>query len=117
MAAGPFADELSSSASSFRKMIGHIAEKISVSNRGPFPLCHGDFGHNHMVFDDNYHLLGVIDWEAAFATPWEIAGEFPLTLSVVPPAIDVPWNYDEMGQARNVDYQQRFTDRKSTSRS
>jgi aminoglycoside phosphotransferase (APT) family kinase protein len=37
-----------------------------VQDKGPFPLCHGDFGHNNMVFDDEYNLLGVIDWEAAY---------------------------------------------------
>jgi aminoglycoside phosphotransferase (APT) family kinase protein len=36
-------------------------------------------GHNNMVFDDEYNLLGVIDWEAAYAGPWELFGEFPVS--------------------------------------
>lgn len=110
-AAGPFAGEVSLSASSLKSWIHSNAEKISVCNKGPFPLCHGDFGHNNMIFDDKYRLLGVIDWEGAFAAPWEVAAEFPLSLSVVPPPIDVPWNYDEMGTPKDEENRQRFADR------
>lgn len=110
-AAGPYAGELSASASSFKTLVNDLAESLSVHNKGPFPLCHGDFGHNNIIFDDRYQLLGVIDWEAAFAGPWEVSGEFPLTLSMVPPAMDVPWNYDEMGYPKDVQDQQKLFDR------
>ena len=56
------------------------AERLSMCNEGPFPLCHGDLGHNSIEFDNDYCLLGVVNWEGAFATLYEIAGEFPLTL-------------------------------------
>lgn len=46
------------------------------------------------MVDNQYHVLGLIGWEYAFAGPWEIFGDFPLTLSTVPPAINAPWNYD-----------------------
>lgn len=64
-----------------------------------------------MIFDDEYNLLGVIDWEAAFAGPWEISGEFPLTLSTVPPDMDAPWNYDEKGYPKDPGDIQKFEDR------
>ncbi|KAF7631336.1 hypothetical protein AFLA_012194 [Aspergillus flavus NRRL3357] len=64
-AAGSFADELSISGLAFKALMNDMAEELSKSNEGPFPLCHGDFGHNNMIFDDNYRLLGVIDWEGA----------------------------------------------------
>ena len=64
-----------------------------------------------MIFDDEYKLLGVIDWEAGFAGPWEISGEFPLTLSIVPPDMDAPWNYDEKGYPKDADDLQRVADR------
>jgi hypothetical protein len=112
-AAGSLADELSSSADSFRSSIGSLAESLSVRNEGPFPLCHGDFGHNNMIFDDDYKLLGVIDWEAGFAGPWEISAEFPLTLSIVPPDMDAPWNYDEKGCPKDAGDTQKFADREA----
>ena len=110
-AAGPFTDEVSASALSFKKMVYDLAGGLSIRNEGPFPLCHGDFGHNNIIFDDRYRLLGVIDWEGAFAGPWEISGEFPLTLYMVPPAMDVPWNYDEDGLPKDADVRQRLVDR------
>lgn len=97
-ASGPYSEEILASTSSFLPLIKTVASKIFSNNHGPFPLYHGDFGHNNMVFDDNYRLLGVIDWEYAFAAPMEISGQFPLNLSVIPPAMDVPWNYDEEGR-------------------
>ncbi|EER37499.1 conserved hypothetical protein [Histoplasma capsulatum H143] len=110
-AAGSFADELSASASSFKQLVNDLAGGLSIRNDGPFPLCHGDFGHNNIIFDDKYRLLGVIDWEGAFAGPWEISGEFPLTLSIVPPVMDVPWNYDENGLPKDAKDRQRLVDR------
>ncbi|RDW67451.1 uncharacterized protein DSM5745_09317 [Aspergillus mulundensis] len=110
-AAGSHADEILESTSSFLTLIHKAADRLSLNNNGPFPLCHGDFGHNNMVFDDSYRSLGVIDWEAAFAAPYEISGEFPLSLSVVPPAIDVPWDYDEGGRPKRPEDIERFADR------
>ncbi|KAJ5544074.1 hypothetical protein N7494_005353 [Penicillium frequentans] len=107
-AAGSLADELSISASSFMSSVATLAGKISVQDNGPFPLCHGDFGHNNMIFDDNYKLLGVIDWEAAYAGPWEMFGEFPLSLSIIPPDMDATWNYDENGFPKDAESVQRL---------
>ncbi|EDN04741.1 predicted protein [Histoplasma mississippiense (nom. inval.)] len=110
-AAGSFANELSASASCFKQLVNDLAGGLSIHNDGPFPLCHGDVGHNNIIFDDKYRLLDVIDWEGAFAGPWEISGEFPLTLSIVPPVMDVPWNYDENGLPKDAKDRQRLVDR------
>lgn len=112
-AAGQYVNEISTSLSAFRKWVNDNAEHLSINNTGPFPLCHGDFGHNNIVFDDNYRLLGVIDWETAFAAPYETSCEFSLTLSVIPPAMDVPWNYDEAGCPKDPELRQKFEDRAS----
>jgi len=111
-ATGPYAAEIISSVATFPESIGKLASRISIRNHGPFPLCHGDFGHNNIIVDDGYNILGVIDWETAFAGPWEVFGDFPLTLSVVPPAIDAPWNYDEEGNPKSPGLVQQFADQK-----
>jgi len=90
-----------------------LSHEISTRDHGPFPLCHGDFGHNNIVVDDEYRVLGVIDWESAFAAPWEVLADFPLTLSTIPPAIDAPWNYDEAGNPKDEETIQRYADRKA----
>lgn len=111
-ACGPYAAEIIPSVSSFAKSIGELANTLSVRDDGPFPLCHGDFGHNNIIVDDQYHILSVIDWEMAFAGPWEIFGDFPLTLSIIPPAIDAPWNYNEDGSPKSADLVEQFADQK-----
>ncbi|KAE8312517.1 hypothetical protein BDV41DRAFT_565102 [Aspergillus transmontanensis] len=94
-AAGSFVDELSISSLAFNALMNDMVEELSKSDEGPFPLCHGDFGHNNMIFDDNYLLLG----------------NFPLTLSAEPPAIYVRWNHDENGHPKDAKTRQRFADR------
>lgn len=96
-ACGEYFDEVNASIASFPDSIAAIADRLSGFDHGPFPLCHGDFGHNNVIVDDNYKILGVIDWEHAFAGPWEVFADFPLTLTTIPPAMDVPWNYDDQG--------------------
>lgn len=39
-----------------------LASKLCIQDRGPFPVCHVDFGHNNIVVGDNYKILGVIDF-------------------------------------------------------
>ncbi|UPK93058.1 hypothetical protein LCI18_003993 [Fusarium solani-melongenae] len=109
-ASGPYAAEIIPSVSSFPESIRRLADRLSVLNYGPFPLCHGDFGHNNVIVNDAYRILGVIDWETAFAGPWEIFGDFPLTLSIVPPAMDAPWNYNKDGSPKAADLAQQFAD-------
>ena len=110
--AGLFADELSLSGSSFLSSVTTLAGDLSVQGKGPFPLCHRDFGHNNMFFDDEYNLLGVVGWEAAHAGRWELFGEFPLTLSTIPPNMDASWNYDENGLPRDAKIIQRNADKR-----
>lgn len=90
METGPFTDEVVPSVSSFPGSISQLASRLSVLDRGPFPLCHGDFGHNNIIVDDTDHIIGVIEWETTFAEPWGIFADFPLTLSTVPLAMDAP---------------------------
>ncbi|KAK0368394.1 hypothetical protein CLIM01_14249 [Colletotrichum limetticola] len=112
-ASGQYADEIIPSVSSFPKSISNLASKLSARDHGPFPLCHGDFGHNNIIVDDEYRVLGLIDWEASFAGPWEMFADYPLTLSMVPPAIDVPWNYNEQGDPVTDDLKQQLADQQS----
>lgn len=56
-------EELTASASNSKSMIHDLAGILSIRNEDPLTLLHGDFGHNNIIFDDRYRLLGVIDWE------------------------------------------------------
>ncbi|KAF5017914.1 hypothetical protein F66182_10130 [Fusarium sp. NRRL 66182] len=109
---GQFADEIAHSTALFLPTIKKLANKLSVHDHGPFPIYHGDFGHNNVIVDDDYRVLGVIDWEGAFAGPWEIFGDFPLSISTVPPAMDAPWGYNEDGSPISVEVAQKVADQK-----
>lgn len=102
-AAGEYAAEVKQSVSSFRKSMSELADRLSIHDNGPFPLQHGDFGHNNVIVDADYRVLGVIDWEFASAVPWEIAADFSLNITSVPRAMDVPWNWDEQGNPLDVE--------------
>ncbi|KAH8174145.1 phosphotransferase enzyme family protein [Sarocladium implicatum] len=72
--------------------------KIAVSHivvesrlRGPFPLCHLDLHHGNLLFDDEYNLVGVIDWSEAQTVPME-------RLAVSPEFVTFPAGADENNQ-------------------
>ncbi|WDK21047.1 hypothetical protein CGRA01v4_12336 [Colletotrichum graminicola] len=112
-ASGQYADEIIPSVSSFPKSITNLATRLSAHDHGPFPLCHGDFGHNNIIVDDEYCVLGLIDWEASFAGLWEMFADSPLTLLMVPPAIDVLWNYNDQGDPVTDELREQLADQKS----
>lgn len=86
-----------------------LAASIPLRDHGPFPLFHKDFGHNNIVVDDDYNILGVVDWEHACSVPWECV-YFPITLLVVPAAMDAPENYDENGIATDPETRSEIED-------
>lgn len=49
----------------------------SVRNEGPFPLAHNDLGVHNVLFDEDWKLVGVIDWSGACVVPWESFAQFP----------------------------------------
>jgi isoamyl acetate esterase len=44
---------------------------------GPFPLAHNDLGVHNTLFDEDWNLVGVIDWSGACVVPWESFAQFP----------------------------------------
>lgn len=51
-ASDSYANEVETSTASFEPLINDLATRLSVRNEGPFPPCHGNFGHNNIIFDD-----------------------------------------------------------------
>ncbi|KAG5989135.1 hypothetical protein E4U52_005892 [Claviceps spartinae] len=66
---------------------------IIVEDRlyGPFPLCHFDLHYGNLLFDDEYNLTGVVDWDGAATAPLE-------RLAVSPEFITFPGISDEKNQ-------------------
>ena len=107
---GIYGDKILHGVLTFPQRVSELAGRIAVRDNGPFPLIHPDFFHSNIIVDDDWKVLGVIDWEYAQSVPWETV-EFPLTLSVCPRLIDAPWNYDENGVAKDEDTRAMIKDR------
>lgn len=103
-------DEIKASIIDFPRRIKALSANIPVRDHGPFPLVHDDFGHNNIVVDDHYNILGLIDWENACSMPWESV-YFPLTLSVVPRPMVPAWMYED-GVPKNEKIRVRIDERR-----
>ena len=66
----------------FPLKVTELTHPIPVHNEGLLLLFHNDSGHNNIAADDEYKILGVIDWESAFVVPWEVI-DFPSTLWMI----------------------------------
>lgn len=98
---GPI-EEVLASVNEFPSLVDALAGSLSSRDHGPFPLYHPDLRHSNIMVDEEFQVLAIIDWEGASTVPWELI-EFPLFLAVVPRAMDVAWNYDELGQPVDPD--------------
>jgi len=87
-----------------------VAPNLSLEDEGPFRLIHPDFGHNNIIIDDSYSILGVIDWEGAFVGPSEMAAQFPLRLQLPPEDISQE-SRDSNGVIENPYWRKRWENR------
>ncbi|KAH6666619.1 hypothetical protein B0J14DRAFT_604015 [Halenospora varia] len=110
-ASGSHASTILPSVASFKPAFASIAERLSVSNTGPFPLRHGYFRYSDIIVDDNYRILGILHWKSAFAGPWEVFGSFPPIISIVPREMDPSSNYDENGLPKDKETLEMIRDR------
>lgn len=111
-ACGIYADDIIKSIKDFPRLIRKLSYRLSAGReQGFYPLRHPDFGHNNIVVKNDYKVLGVIDWEGAYTAPVEIL-EFPLTVQVVPSAMDLPSNYDLDGLSLDEKTRARIADRR-----
>ena len=94
--------EIRTQIAEFPNKLEEVAEYVPVRDHGPFPLFHPDFGHNNMIVDDDYNILGVVDWEYAYSAPWERV-YFPIIMLVVLAPMSPPEFYDENGIATEAE--------------
>ncbi|KAL4935705.1 hypothetical protein BDV06DRAFT_234005 [Aspergillus oleicola] len=82
----------------FPSQIKEIASRLSICDKGPFPLAHDDFLHSNIMVDEsNFEVTGIIDWEGACTVPYELIS-FPEFLTAMPVSFDLPHKYDQDGQ-------------------
>ncbi|KAJ5349883.1 hypothetical protein N7541_007610 [Penicillium brevicompactum] len=82
----------------FPSQIKSMASRLSLCDKGPFPLSHEDFLHSNIMVDENtFDVTGIIDWEGACTVPIEFL-TFPDFLTAMPMSFDLPGKYDQDGQ-------------------
>ena len=87
--------EMAASIDEFPSRIHNLAATIPLLNEGPFPLYHPDFSLANIIVNDNYKILGVIDWEDASTVPWDLVHS-PFSLS--PKELRGPRVHEENGE-------------------
>ena len=106
------AEEMVKIIDDFPLQIKAMASRLSKFNNGPFPLCHEDFLHSNIMFDEKtFEVTGVIDWEGACTVPWELIA-FPEFLTSMPPSFGFPDQYDDAGQPLDADERERWRERR-----
>ena len=83
-------------------------------NSGPFPLYHPDFLHSNIIVasDDDFSVLGVIDWEGAHTVPVDLL-RFPRFLQLMPRRFGRASRYDADGQLVDEDDRRKHTARET----
>jgi aminoglycoside phosphotransferase (APT) family kinase protein len=67
---------LKQAVTSFPSRLKSVVEKGSpnalTSCRDGYPIVHRDFRPHNILFDDEFNIVGVIDWEFAHSAPFEV---------------------------------------------
>lgn len=102
---------LEASILAFPSRLKKLAATIPTRNHGPFPLIHPDFALWNVVVDDDYKILGIIDWEFAHSGPWEMVHP-PLCFMLTPaPLVPSSW-YGEDGTPVDENLKERYEEMK-----
>ncbi|KAJ5194458.1 hypothetical protein N7491_001796 [Penicillium cf. griseofulvum] len=94
----------------FPSQIKAMATRLSLYNKGPFPLAHVDFLHSNIMVDDSFCVTGIIDWEDACTVPYELL-TFPDFLTAMPVSFDLPQKYDQYGQPLGEELRELWRER------
>jgi hypothetical protein len=95
----------------FPSQIRAMANRLSASNSGPFPMCHDDFLHSNIMVDEaTFDATGIIDWEGACTVPWGLIA-FPEFLQAMPRSFDLPHKYDRDRQPLDEEVRQTWRER------
>ncbi|KAK8859544.1 protein kinase-like protein [Apiospora arundinis] len=109
MGRGP-TEEILRAIHEFPSQIKAMSSRLSQTDRGPFPLCHGDFLHSNMIVNEDFELAAVIDWESASTYPLELV-EFPSFLKVMPVQFGSSGDYDKDGLPLDEEEKQKWKER------
>jgi aminoglycoside/choline kinase family phosphotransferase len=70
-------------------ILGHLMRTHQEEKSGPFRLTNRDFGAHNILVNDNFDIVGVIDFDGVMAAPLEAVAQYPILsfLDVDPPGV------------------------------
>jgi hypothetical protein len=70
-------------------ILGHLMRIHGEERSGPFRLTNRDFGAHNILVNDNFDVVGVIDFDGVMAAPLETVAQYPILsfLDVDPPGV------------------------------
>lgn len=102
---------LEASILAFPSRLKKLAVNVPLRNNGPFPLIHSDFAPWNILVDDDYKVLGVIDWEFSHTGPWEMVHFFMGFMPTPAPMAPPEW-YDDAGMPLRDNLKETFREMK-----
>ena len=68
-------------------LLNHLMSIYSEERTGPFRLVNRDFGAHNILVDNDFNIVGVVDFDGVTAAPLEAAAQFPVLscMDVEPP--------------------------------
>jgi hypothetical protein len=63
----------------------HLISLCGYNNRGcPFSLTNRDFGAHNLLVNDDFEIIGVIDFDGVMAAPIEVVTQYPSLTGLEP---------------------------------
>ncbi|KAI1080869.1 hypothetical protein F5B20DRAFT_579688 [Whalleya microplaca] len=59
-------------------LLNHLMNLYSEERDGPFRLNNSDFGAHNVLVDDDFNIVGVVDFDGVAAAPLEAAAQYPV---------------------------------------
>lgn len=68
-------------------VLNHLMRLNDTETTGPFRLTNRDFGAHNILVDNDFNIVGVLDFDGVMAAPLEVAAQYPTLsfLDVEPP--------------------------------
>ncbi|KAJ3573390.1 hypothetical protein NPX13_g4721 [Xylaria arbuscula] len=72
-------------------LLNHLMNIYCQGSSGPYTLTNRDFGPHNILVDNDFNIVGVIDFDGVFAAPTEVAAQYPTlsNMSLEPPGVEV----------------------------
>jgi hypothetical protein len=70
-------------------LLNHLMTIHSEEHTGPFRLINRDFGAHNILVDNDFNIVGVVDFDGVMAGPLEMAAQYPVLscMTLEPPGV------------------------------